>query len=331
MGAKRQGADLREAELQGAHLTGADLREADVGMAHLPGAYLGGAQLHGADLWAADLQGADLSGSHLQGALLTLAELRGANLRNAQLQGAMLGRVSLQGADLSDAQLQGAILREAELQGVDLSRAQLQGAALRVTKIWRARLNSALWYLADLRGSTAQPMTDPAIDDMITWITNGIPNQRLKASVAARLNKGLRSKDRPAGPDFPEEWRSAPNVMFEAGDPEPEPFDWGPERWGTEQAYDDVLANFLGDLACGPYIPEAQTLGLARRALATARAEDGWSDRVWPRLFAVRLLRADCPPAKGVPDDMRNGLEELLARGDATAALPEMSRPDPVE
>ena len=99
--------------------------------------------------------------------------------------------------------------------------------------------------------------------------------------------------------------------MFEPGDPEPEPFDWGPRKWATEEAYDEDLAKFLGDLACGSDVPEAQTRGLARRALDLRT-----SGRVRPPLaqaLAARLIGPDCPPAKGLPDDMRRQLEELAA------------------
>ena len=114
--------------------------------------------------------------------------------------------------------------------------------------------------------------------------------------------------------------------MFELGDPEPEPFNWGRPNWATEEAYDEDLATFLGDLACGRDVPEAQTQGLARRALTQLLAEP---DRLWPRLFAARLIGPDCPPAKGLPEDMRRQLEELARRrrgGRCTGGLRARSR-----
>jgi hypothetical protein len=131
-------------------------------------------------------------------------------------------------------------------------------------------------------------------------------------------------------PDFPEQWRSAPNVMFETGDPQPEPFAWGEPKWATERAYDEDLAAFLGDLACGRDVTDAQTRGLVRRALEPAQQE-GAPARVWPRLFAARLIGTDCPPGEGLPGDMRRRLEELAAQADAAVAPTRAATPNPVE
>ena len=87
----------------------------------------------------------------------------------------------------------------------------------------------------------------------------------------------------------------------------------------------------LGELACGPEVAEAQIRGLARRALGPARPQEGESDRLWPRLFAARVIGADCSPAEGLPDNMRHQLEELAAQADAAAAPPEASPPEPAE
>ena len=89
------GANLQDANLQGANLWGVDLQ---------------GAHLQGANLWGVDLQGANLRGANLQDANLRGANLQDANLRDANLQG-----VDLRGANLQDANL-----RDANLQGVDL-------------------------------------------------------------------------------------------------------------------------------------------------------------------------------------------------------------------
>jgi hypothetical protein len=117
-------------------------------------------------------------------------------------------------------------------------------------------------------------------------------------------------------------------VMFETGDPQPEPFTWGRPNWNTERAYDRDLAAFLGDLACSRDAPEAQTRGLARRALEPAGK--GEHDRLWPKLFAARVIGPDCSPAEGLPDDVRRQLEQLAAQTDAAAASPEVSPPDRV-
>ena len=64
MAANLRGADLREANLQGADLWEADLRAANLQEADLWSANLQGADLREADLWAANLQGADLWGAN---------------------------------------------------------------------------------------------------------------------------------------------------------------------------------------------------------------------------------------------------------------------------
>jgi uncharacterized protein YjbI with pentapeptide repeats len=349
-----QGADLSSAGLQAANLSVALVQGADLIGAQLQGANLSSAHLQGADLSSAQLQGADLSSARLQGALLADAQLQGANLIHAQLQGAMLsvvttaavdifehdppvtvltGRAQLQGADLIGAELQGADVRAGQFQGVDLRAARLQGALMTTELLrevepmsWSVQLNDVQWDLADLRGSSVQPMTASDVDALIIEATKGIPDEGRRSRIVELLTAALRIDKRPVKPDFPEEWRSAPNVMFEPSDPEPEPFSWGRPMWATEHAYDQDLAKFVGDPACGTEVPEPQTRGLARRAIATSSE----ADRLWPRLFAARLIGPRCPPAKRLPDYMRRQLEELAAQGDAAVASP-ASPPDPAE
>jgi hypothetical protein len=168
-------------------------------------------------------------------------------------------------------------------------------------------------------------MSDSDIDALVTEATKGLPEGEPRKETAEWLNDALRAEDRPARPDFPEEWRSEPKVMFSAGDPEPGPFDWGLRKWATEQAYDVDLAKFLGDIACGRDVPEARAQGFARRALDVEN-----KDRLFAQRLAARLI-ANCPPAKGLPEDTRRELEQLAARGGTSAAAPEASPPDPIE
>ncbi len=84
------GAELGEADLEGAKLRGTDLSYAD---------------LRGAKLRAANLRGADLSYTDLGEANLCEADLRGANLIGANLIGARLRGANLMGADLIGARL----------------------------------------------------------------------------------------------------------------------------------------------------------------------------------------------------------------------------------
>ena len=74
------GADLREANLNGADLSGAKLREAN----------LSGAKLNGANLLKVDLREANLSGANLREADLTEVNLSWADLGKADLKGAVL-------------------------------------------------------------------------------------------------------------------------------------------------------------------------------------------------------------------------------------------------
>jgi hypothetical protein len=184
--------------------------------------------------------------------------------------------------------------------------------------------------LADLRGSTVQPMTESDIETLINEATKGIADEDTRSARTDTLTAMLHSENSP-GSEFPETWRSEPNVMFEAGDPQPEPFEWGNRKWATERAYDEDLAKLLGELACGRDVAEAQTRGLAPRALEGARPQGSEADRLWPRLFAARVIGTDCPPAEGLPGDVRRRLEELAAQGDAAAASPQATPPDPVE
>jgi uncharacterized protein YjbI with pentapeptide repeats len=323
-------ADLRGATMTGAQLGFAQLQGADLRAAQLQDAVLWQAQLQSALLAEARLQGARLQGANLQNVNLGSAELRSATLSRANLQGVDLRKAQLQGADLSHAQLQGADLSQAQLQGAQLGNANLQGADLRGTGIWRARGNDAIWDFADLRASSVQEMAASEIDALIGEATKGIADEDTRKARTDALTAMLRTDDSP-GSEFPEQWRSEPNVMFETGDPQPEPFAWGDRKWTTEQAYDEELAAFLGDLACGRDVAEAQIRGLARRALEPARPSERAPDRLWPRLFAARVSGADCPPAEGLPGDLRRRLEELAAQGDAAVAPPQAAPPDPVE
>ena len=69
------GANLKEADLEGANLEGANLEEAILGGANLEGANLRGAIMRGADLEGANLEGAGLEGANLAGAILEGANL----------------------------------------------------------------------------------------------------------------------------------------------------------------------------------------------------------------------------------------------------------------
>jgi uncharacterized protein YjbI with pentapeptide repeats len=140
-------ADLRGANLAGAHLRRADLRETN----------LAGAQVSGADLSRAHLRGVNLREAVLSGAVLTDANLVGANLRDANVSGANLIGANLRGADLIGANLRGENLSSTVLDKANLTQADVRGAAfvgadLRYALLGGANLRHALLIRADLRG-----------------------------------------------------------------------------------------------------------------------------------------------------------------------------------
>jgi uncharacterized protein YjbI with pentapeptide repeats len=209
LGARLQGASLRQAQLQGAYLNAAELQGADLGHFRL----LSATQLQGAVLYGAQLQGADLGDAQLQGADLTAADLLGANLSGAQLHGANLLSAHLQGADLTFSELQGANLLGAELQGADLSGAQFQGADLGLSKLklalfsdvflWRTKrancldarttnpiLDAAIESRARFRQAEPIPATPEAIADFIKSAIADLGEPR-KEEVRNRLRAGL--------------------------------------------------------------------------------------------------------------------------------------------
>lgn len=214
----------------------------------------------------------------------------------------------LQGADFVGADLEGANLNGALLQGADLRYASLQGTDLRHAVLWRALVSGddETWQLADLRYSTDEPMTKNEADETIVAVSATITDANHRKAVVQQLTKALQTDERPSlRLFFPMSWESLTNVMFQADDPKPKPFPWGLPKWAAEQAYDEDLAKFLGDIACGGDVPEAQTCGLAARASHEPH-------RLWPKLFAARVTNSDCPPAKALPEDIRTELKQLV-------------------
>jgi uncharacterized protein YjbI with pentapeptide repeats len=311
------------------------------------------AELGRASLPLAQLQGADLRQAQLQGDELVLAQLQGVDFRDAQLQGVDFSLARLQGADFRGAQLQGVKFVRAQLQGADFRGADLQGADLRSAHLWRALVHDRDWNLVDLRRTTVQsmsktgvdetidrdwnlvdlrqttvqPMSKTGVDETIAKVSASITDESQRRETVEGLTKALETDDRPTRPKIQVGWQSHPGVMFDQGDPKPEPFLWGPPKWETERAYDQDLARFLGDLACATDAPEAQIHGLVRRARDVAEPLLGEPDRLWPRLFAARLTGAGCPQGEALPDDMRRELEQLADRSDTSPVAPEASPP----
>lgn len=120
------------AELAAPDLSGADLRNADLDGAILLGVDLSGARLNGATGRNIQFQGADLSDATLigvyfsepqfQGALMHQSIFRGAYLTNAQFHWAHLVQSDFRGADVRQATLNGANLSLADFRGTRLER-----------------------------------------------------------------------------------------------------------------------------------------------------------------------------------------------------------------
>jgi uncharacterized protein YjbI with pentapeptide repeats len=143
-GANLSKANLREASLDSANLTGADLSKADLSeaslsRANLTGVDLGEAILSWSDLVDADLREADLTGARLCGTNLVRANLIGANLSEATLMRANLNGANLSGADLKRADLTSATLVETNLEGANLTGCSVYGASA-----WNVRLEGAI-------------------------------------------------------------------------------------------------------------------------------------------------------------------------------------------
>ena len=104
--------------------------------------------------------------------------------------------------------------------------------------------------------------------------------------------------------------------MFDAHDVVPQQLGWGARVWATVEDYDEDLASFLGELACGDNATVDMAHGLARRVLQEQEAS-WWLDaaeRVYARRLAARLSGDDCAPAEGLPEEVQKRLQELAAR-----------------
>jgi uncharacterized protein YjbI with pentapeptide repeats/endonuclease YncB( thermonuclease family) len=115
-----QGKTLRRANLRGADLEGAKLRETDLTEVDFSDANLRNADLHGAHLDRALLAGADLRGATLKDGTMTNATLNEAHLQGANLELTNLAASCFANADLRDARFAGANLTDAVLTGADV-------------------------------------------------------------------------------------------------------------------------------------------------------------------------------------------------------------------
>ncbi|MEU6688096.1 pentapeptide repeat-containing protein [Streptomyces sp. NPDC046832] len=145
-------------DLRGAYLPGANLFDANLQGADLSGAYLHHANLSDADLRGVYLLGAELSDTYVANANLSKAILLGANLISTNAANANLSGAYLRGADLHEANLRDADLSDTDLHDADLSDSDLHDADLSDSDLHEANLRDADLSGANLRGAaSAQP------------------------------------------------------------------------------------------------------------------------------------------------------------------------------
>lgn len=71
--------------------------------------------------------------------------------------------------------------------------------------------------------------------------------------------------------------------------------------------YDERLAEEV-------LVPLACASGAVTKNIASRAIHEREDDRLYPGLVAKALLGDDCPPAAGLPDEVREKLEKLAAR-----------------
>ena len=331
-------ADLTEAELQGASLDGAQLQGALLERAAMQGATLRHARLQDASLShtnlkntlleRADMRGATLTGAHLQGASLERAQLQGARLDGAQMQGARFRWAQMQGAKLDEAELQGAVLDGAQMQGATFLVTQLQGASL-----WQTQLQGARFDWAQMKGARLDEaqlqgaliadveiwrmqapnaeLTDLQIGDLNNTATPPCPDVRLDGTCTN--NRTWQSlveewvRDIPAGEHQARVRRRL--AVFTALN-EPEDSEATRLSWSNHPAPEPAaVARRLGDLACsGAHAPH-----VARSILGQIINEAPRNLGEHRHRLAARILREDCPGARGLDADERAILAAITA------------------
>ena len=149
--ARLEGANFRSARLQGANFSSAGLQ--GVSFTHVQGQNVDFAFAHGegADFTQAQLDSANFPLARLPGADFTLARMEGANFSSGRLERATFHSAWLKGADFSGAQLEGADFASARLQGADFALARLKGANFNNARLEGANFKFARLEGADLR------------------------------------------------------------------------------------------------------------------------------------------------------------------------------------
>ncbi|HBP17115.1 MAG TPA: hypothetical protein DEA08_04870 [Planctomycetes bacterium] len=129
-----QGAELRQARLEGSLIEGCAFDQARLMQLDLSGGIVSRSKLEQTNLSRIKLAGARLTHLVFDDCDLTAADLSGAHLVHCefkaprQLGGANLARVDLRGARFIDCNLEGVNLREAKLEGATFISCDLRGA-----------------------------------------------------------------------------------------------------------------------------------------------------------------------------------------------------------
>jgi len=175
---------LGASSLSKANFNGADLRQAILDGANCRGAHLAGSRLDEASLVGLQAYHADFSGAILHGAIADRANFQKGNLQRAVLDGASLIGVNLIDADLGCASLRGASLRwsmlrgcniaGADFRGADLGSCNLQGLVFRETEIAEARFRKADLSRCDLEGVQLENANFQSAKLKNAWLTGSV-------------------------------------------------------------------------------------------------------------------------------------------------------------
>jgi uncharacterized protein YjbI with pentapeptide repeats len=295
--ARLQGASLNRTQLQGANLQGAWLQGANINDGHLQGANLENAHLQGATLDGAELLGAELKRAQLDGAILDRAQLDGASLFGARLTGATLYLANLRGAQLSGADLRGSQFDSTQLQGADLRTTHLEAATFDRVVVWRARL-SGEGVARVIAPETTRSFVTNCSDNrtvcewttkefgQLKWLIEKISDPRTRSYALDRIS--VLDPDKPLA----DETKMAAVWTELARAP--------PQGTPPEKLFEEI-----GCAADGaPYV--------IRSLLVSLRYRFGRDSPASAALAAVFLNEAKCAGAKGLSDEEKAKLREIL-------------------
>jgi uncharacterized protein YjbI with pentapeptide repeats len=131
---------LKGFDLSGANLANANFEGAQLDMVTLQRSRLSGANFEKASLLQADLHKSDLENSNFEGAQLNDVNLQGSRLFGANFKNAHLAKADLRGANLTNVNFERAQLNDVNLQGSELSGVNFKDASLAHANLQYSRL-----------------------------------------------------------------------------------------------------------------------------------------------------------------------------------------------